>query len=143
MKGIGVLLHITSVFIITVRKLLKYLSFLVPRLTISNYLNKTSTSTTILFSIFEILLTISRKQPDLLIRTDFTANTCLLFSKVFEYIFTNIDNKDQLNTENWLNILKLYLTIQTSLLEHFKYNYLKNSILLMGSYYEHMIQVCV
>jgi hypothetical protein len=47
------------------------------------------------------------------------------------------------STLTWSNSLRLYINIQTILLKKLKYNYLNDSIIFFGSFYESFIQVII
>lgn len=52
--------------------------------------------------------------------------------------------KIKLNNEvvtKWSQVLRLYVNIQSLMLTKLKYNYLKDSLLFFGTYYETMVQV--
>jgi hypothetical protein len=52
--------------------------------------------------------------------------------------------KIKLNNEvvtQWSQVLRLYVNIQSLMLTKLKYNYLKDSLLFFGTYYETMVQV--
>ena len=78
-------------------------------------------------------------EPEILSHSEFINHTCLSFGKVFQYIHQNEKKKNE--TDFWLDVLHLYLHIQTILLKSLKYNFIDKSILFIGSFYETMIQV--
>ncbi len=101
----------------------------------------------------EVFYTFSLLEPEILSNSDFTSNTCLIIGKLFEYSFQNkipsetYGHKKNIvpvrneNSKIWCDALRLYINIQTLLLNKLKYNFLSDSILFVGSYYEVMVQV--
>lgn len=55
------------------------------------------------------------------------------------YFFKNDESSRY--SADWKSILKLYVNIQTVLLEKLKYKYLKDSILFFGSYFESITDI--
>ncbi len=99
--------------------------------------------------------TFSKLEPEILYNSDFTSNTCLIAAKLFEFSFhyevqnevygQKLKQKTVLikneNSILWCDTLRLYINIHTLLLNKLKYNFLSDSILFVGSYYELMVQV--
>ncbi len=113
-------------------------------------------NSSIIFSIMEIFYAFSQFEPEILSNSGFTSNTCLIVGKLFEYAFhSETHGEPQLphkprhrtvlvrseNSKTWGDTLRLYINIQTLLLNKLKYNFLSDSILFIGSYYELMVQV--
>lgn len=104
-----------------------------------------------MFSIMEMFYTFATNEPEILLKSDFTSNTCLKFDKTFEHLMSyggdEMDINDKLKTENikyiWSEVLRLYINIQTLLLKKLKYNFINEAELFIGSYNEIMMQVCM
>lgn len=115
------------------------------------FLFKLEQNASIMHSIVEIFYTISCIEPELLSKSDFTSNTGLAFGKIFDYVYRE-ENDENNKVENdrsdakklqtpWSSVFKLYVNTQTHLLSSLKYNFVSESIMFIGSYFEAMIQV--
>ena len=82
-------------------------------------------------------------EPEILSHSEFIQHTCLSFGKVFQYINVLENNKKSEKEESvlWLDVLRIYLNVQTILLKCLKYNFIEKSILFVGSFYETLVQV--
>ncbi|CAF0748696.1 unnamed protein product [Brachionus calyciflorus] len=100
-----------------------------------------------MYSILDLFFSLAINHVELLAKSDFNTRTCLLASKLFEYsAFVQKQSpskqlKLEKGTTKWSNVLKIYINIQTTLIEKLKYKYLKDSILFFGSYFETMVQI--
>jgi hypothetical protein len=103
-------------------------------------------------SIVEIFFAISCIEPEMLSKSDFTSNTGLAFGKIFDFVYREENNENKRLEENednahkkhqapWSNVFKLYVNTQAQLLSSLKYNFVSESIMFIGSYFEAMVQV--
>ena len=80
-------------------------------------------------------------EPEILSNSEFIQHTCLSFGKVFQYINIHENSKKVDESVLWLDVLRIYLNIQTILLKCLKYDFIEKSILFVGSFYETLVQV--
>lgn len=93
-----------------------------------------------------MFFTFAKVKTDHLAKSDFNTRTCLLAGKLFEHTFLRITSpsnniEPKTNKNKWSQSLRVYINTQTLLLTKLKYNYLKDSLLFFGTYYETMVQV--